>query len=590
MSNELINYNLPTDAYLNFDAQSFKSYMIEKLSENEWFTDQNFVGSNLNNLLDIIAYANNTLLFYLNQTSKESLFSEAEFYENVNRIVKLIGYKPSGFVASTLGFSASTSLSKGTYSIPRYSYFNIDGVSYSLIKDGTFVKTTNDLQNLTDFSNSYILYNGKYENLSDYIAVGDSNESITLSTKNKNIDSNTINAYVKSGGAWVEWNQVENLYFSDFDETDFSVRLNEDSNYEISFGDDINGKSLKAGDIVSIFYLNSQGEVGEVAQDFLSGRMTIFSTPKINEILNDINDISYISDNQISAITFSNNLPSTKTSEKESIDNIKSNASIFYQSQNRLISKNDFTSFVKNNYSGLISSVKVINNRDFLDKHIAYLAKIGLAYPFEDGRVLANQYFFSTPCNFNNVYIYAVPRVEQKYSTLRRLNYINPAQKQAIIDSMEDKKEISLDIIIHDPVYFGVELGLPSTLGTELSLTDTSETTLQVTTNTVNVDIKNIKTQIVNILKNYFLPANFELGQLIDLQKISNDILSIKGVSSIFTKNGDREINGLNLYIWDVVYDTNYTSTSQNYKLEDFQYAFFYDIENLAEKIIVTNG
>ena len=54
MSNELINYNLPTDAYLNFDAESFKSYMIEKLSENEWFTDQNFVGSNLNNLLDIL--------------------------------------------------------------------------------------------------------------------------------------------------------------------------------------------------------------------------------------------------------------------------------------------------------------------------------------------------------------------------------------------------------------------------------------------------------------------------------------------------------------------------------------------------------
>jgi len=63
MPNELINYNLPSDAYLNFDAESFKSYMIEKLSQNDWFTDQNFVGSNLNNLLDIIAYANNTLLF-----------------------------------------------------------------------------------------------------------------------------------------------------------------------------------------------------------------------------------------------------------------------------------------------------------------------------------------------------------------------------------------------------------------------------------------------------------------------------------------------------------------------------------------------
>lgn len=586
MAENFINYNLPTDAYLNFDAESFKAYMIEKLSQNGWFTDQNFVGSNLNNLLDIIAYANNTLLFYLNQTSKESLFSDAEFYENINRIVKLIAYKPRGFVTSTLGFTATSTLNKGTYSIPRYSFFNIDGVSYSLIKDGTFVKKNNGQETLTDFSNSYILYNGKYERLNDYTAVGDASETINLSTKNKLIDSNTINVYVQRNGTWQEWEQVEDLYFSDFDETNFSVRLNENSDYDIVFGDGINGSSLQSGDIVSVFYLNSQGEEGEVTQDFLTGQMTIFSTPRINEILTDINDISYMTTSNISDVSFSNSLPSTKSSLKESVEDIRANASIFYQSQNRLISKNDFTSFVKNNYSGLISSVKVINNRDFLEKHIGYLAKIGVAYPFEDGRVLTNQYFFSTPCNFNNVYIYAVPRVEQKYSTLRRLNYINPAQKQSIIDAMEDKKEISLDIIIQDPVYMGVDIGITDINSTP-KIGDISNTILEVTTNSTNIDIKNIKTQIVNIFKNYFLPSNFELGQQINLQQINNSILNIKGVSSISTKNGDRISNGLNLYIWDVVYDTNYTSTSQNYSLEDFQYAFFYDLDNLSEKINV---
>ena len=100
-----------------------------------------------------------------------------------------------------------------------------------------------------------------------------------------------------------------------------------------------------------------------------------------------------------------------------------------------------------------------------------------------------------------------------------------------------------------------------------------------------DVDIKNIKTQIVNIFKEYFIPSNFELGQLINLQDITNSINNISGVSSISTVNGSIETNGVNLYIWDVVYDTSYTSTSQNYKLEDFQYAFFYDLENLANKI-----
>jgi len=586
---DFINYNLPTDAYLNFDATSFKAYMIEKLSENGWFTDQNFVGSNLNNLLDIIAFANNTLLFYLNQTSKETLYSDTEFYENINRLVKLIGYKPRGFVAPTLGFTATSTLNKGTYSIPRYSYFNIDGVSYSLIKDGTFVKAVNGEEILSDFSEANILYNGKYENISDYTAVGEDNETITLSTKNKYIDSNSINVYVKRNGAWTEWEQVEELYFSEFNDNSFSVRLNENSDYDIVFGDGINGAALKAGDIVSVFYLNSNGEDGEVTENFLTGQMTIYSTPKINEILADINDITYVTISQISTLTFTNSLPSTKASDKEGVDDIKSNASIFYQSQNRLISKNDFTSFIKNNYSGLISSVKVINNRDFLDKHIDYLSKIGVAYPFEDGRILTNQYFFSTPCNFNNVYIYVVPRIEQKFSTLKRLNYINPAQKQSIIDAMEDKKEISLDIILQDPVYLGVDLGL-SPDNSYPKIDDLENTILEVTTSTSNVDVNNIKTQISNIIKTYFLPSNFELGQTINLQELTNDILNIAGISSISTKNGTRTTSGLNFYIWDVVYDTNYISTSQSYSLDDFQYAFFYNIENLIERINVTNG
>jgi hypothetical protein len=585
----LINYNLPTDAYLNFDAQSFKSYIINKLSDNGWFTDQQFEGSNLNNLIDIIAYANNTLLFYLNQTSKETLFSDVEFYENMNRLVKLIGYKPSGFITSTLGFNATSTLNKGTYSIPRYSYFNIDGVSYSLIKDGTFVKIQDGEETLSDFSNSYILYNGKYEKISDYTALGENGEIVVLNTTNKLIDSKTINVYVKSNNKWTEWTQVEDLYFSEFNETNFSVRINEDSNYDIQFGDGINGQALQSGDIVSIYYLNSQGEEGEISQNFLSGTMTLYSTPHIDQILSGINSFTYITSEEISDIIFTNPLPSTNSSEKETVEDIRNNASIFYQSQNRLISKNDFTSFVKNNYSGIISSVKVINNREFLESHIGYLSKIGVVYPFEDGRILTNQYFFSTPCNFNNVYIYAVPRVEQKYSTLKRLNYLNPAQKQSIIDSMENKKEISLDIIIHDPVYFGVDIGVSPNISTP-KFEDINNSILEVKTSSTNIDIKNIKTQIINILKTYFLPSNFELGQLIDIQTITNNILSISGISSISTKNGDISVNGLNFYIWDVVYDTNYTSTSQNYKLEDFQYAFFYNLDTLSERINVING
>ena len=90
-------FNLPTDAYASFDAQSLRDLIISRINNDTTinFTDQNFEGSNISALIDIISYSYHTLLFYLNQTSSESNFNDAELYENVNRIVKLIDYKPT---------------------------------------------------------------------------------------------------------------------------------------------------------------------------------------------------------------------------------------------------------------------------------------------------------------------------------------------------------------------------------------------------------------------------------------------------------------------------------------------------------------
>ena len=92
------DFKLPTTAYTGFDAQSMRDLIIDRLNNDNTinFTDQNFEGSNISALIDIIAYSYHTLLFYLNQTSSESNFNDADLYENINRIVKLIDYKPVG--------------------------------------------------------------------------------------------------------------------------------------------------------------------------------------------------------------------------------------------------------------------------------------------------------------------------------------------------------------------------------------------------------------------------------------------------------------------------------------------------------------
>ena len=119
------DFKLPTGAYTGFDAQSLRDLIIERLNSDPTinFTDQNFEGSNVSALIDIIAYSYHVLLFYLNNTASEVDFNQATLYENMNRIVKLIGYKPTGKQTSVVPINAvaSNSLGSGNYTIRKYS-------------------------------------------------------------------------------------------------------------------------------------------------------------------------------------------------------------------------------------------------------------------------------------------------------------------------------------------------------------------------------------------------------------------------------------------------------------------------------------
>lgn len=128
------DFNLPRDAYATFDALTIKSLIKDRLKDGGNFTDQDFEGSNISSIIDIIAFSYHLSLFYLNQTSSEALFDESTVYENLNRITKLINYKPTGYKTSVLSFNAVASdfLPQNIYTIKRYSYFTVNGITYSL--------------------------------------------------------------------------------------------------------------------------------------------------------------------------------------------------------------------------------------------------------------------------------------------------------------------------------------------------------------------------------------------------------------------------------------------------------------------------
>jgi len=211
-NNDQIEFTLPKQGYAAFDAASLKSLIINRLNENSSFTDQYYKDSNIIAFIDIVSYAYHVLLFYLNNTSNETLFSESQIYENINRIVKSIDYKPVGTQAPVLSISASATnqLAPGTYTIPRYSYIDVGGFRYSFNNDITFVKTTSDEQLLDQLTGTTLLYQGSYKEYPVYPATGEPNETITvIPGYDTNIDHFNIDVYVLEGGSTGQYHKYD---------------------------------------------------------------------------------------------------------------------------------------------------------------------------------------------------------------------------------------------------------------------------------------------------------------------------------------------------------------------------------------------
>lgn len=592
------NFDTPKNGYVAFDAMSLRQLIIDRLNEQQTFTDQNFIGSNLASVIDIISYSYNTLIYYLNKTSTESMFSEAQLYENMNRIVKLVDYSPIGFQTSTLSFNCSASvLSQGLYTIPRYSYIVTNNIPFSFNEDITFIKTQSTVtESLNELAQQKLLYQGQYQEYPAYTANGEDYETVIINPGTDLVDHFNIDVYVKSAttGKWEAYQKTPNLYLEDSSAKKYEIRLNSNKRYEVKFGNNINGSKLQAGDVVGIYYLSSLGDNGVVGPNILSRqgqtRLVRFNTVQYNQIVTDILESNYrlLTNSEMSYLQFDNTTNSTPTKQAETVDEIRQTAPANYRSQYRLVTTRDYETYVKTNFTNLIADVKCVNNWDYVSGYLKYFYDIGLTEPSKTERALFNQVYYADSCNFNNLYLAVVPR-----SNSQNLNYLLPAQKELINTSLLSVKMATTETVFMDPVYKAVSLGISSNLTTANPETDEDICQLEIIKRTSSRrDDQTIVNDIVNIFTEYFNRDNLKLGQTIDTRSLTQSILNVDGVETFFTTRTDDpsiRAEGLSLFFWNPTYPQNdITVTSNNISLKYFEYPFFNNLDTLANKIKVT--
>lgn len=599
MNSKFTDFNIDPGAYVAFDATSLKKLIIGRLREQGVFTDQVFEGSNLSSIIDIISYSFHTLMFYLNRTSSEAMFTESQLYENMNRIVKLLNYKPVGYQTSVVSYSAtmSSDLPIGTYTIPRYTTVDVDGIPYVFTNDVTFAKPTVDDVEIKSSSAQFLLYQGEYVEYPQYSAVGDEFESIVLAIDPDefDIDHFNIDVYVQSSDLTItQYEETTSLYLEGPGSSKFEKRLNENKRYELKFGNNINGKKLQTGDTVMIYYITSNGESGQIAASALNEKsLTLYTTPQFNLIKSVIktDDITYLNFDTIKHINLTNTLPSTEPRIHETVDQIRSFAPQQFLGQDRLITADDFTLFAKRNFGNVINDALAVSNDDYINGHLKYLTdEIGITNPVTEPRVLYNQANFSTTTNFNNVYMYCVPRTSRKSSLNIQNNYLPPSQKEALISAMSTSKALGLDVTFADPVYMAVDFGISAaseTLTPEISQT----TGLQIVKSTNIIrNSDSIRQDVYKLIVDYFNNNNVTLGQEIDISSILANLLSISGVEAVRTYRSDTNtsVSGLSLLIWNPVYSNlDINIYNQNIQLPYYKFPYYYNDQTLLSKIDV---
>lgn len=598
------DFTLNKNNYATFDALTLKQLIKQRLNDGGVFTDQIFEGSNISAIIDIISYSYHTLLFYLNNTSSESLFSESTLYENMNRIVKLIDYNPTGYQTSLLSFEseASENITPNLYTIKRYSFFTVNGINYSFNKDISFNKTVNGVENLTNLSEDNLLRQGQYFEYPSQVSIGEDFEVFTVvveDTKNKQpvfIDSDSFGVYVKDidTGKHEFYTETNNIFLLGPDSLSYEKRINENGFYEIKFGNGVFGKKLKIGDQVLIYYLKSDGESGKISPNQLDGnKINFFTTTQFEQISQDIYDdnLTFLTPQQTQELSFSNKSSSTSPREKEDVEDIRINSKKLFQSQNRLVTGQDYTAFVNKNFSNLVDSLQVVNNDLYIKDYIGYFYNLGLDRPNDDPRFLFNQLKFASSKNSNNVYLFMVPSIrnvdENNIET-----FLSTSQKNTIIEAINTQKMINIEIVPQDPVYNAFNLGLQ--LPNEDLSTDIIDETFLVIKRDINerVSVENLKQQVNNIFINYF--KEIGIGTLISLSDIKNQILALTGVTNIITRRVSNNLTIETPNISLLSFNNNYPETdieiiSSDIQLPFFKYPFLFN-NTISDNIIIENA
>ena len=284
------------------------------------FTDYDFEGSGLSNLLDLLAYNTYQQSIYVNMVGNEMFLDSAQIRNNVVARAKMLGYTPTSARGSqaTLRVTVSPTSNLTSVTIASNTLFTstLDGIQYKFTTDKPYVL----LQSQGYNSNTVIIKEG--EPITQKFTVNTSSAQRFI-LDNNNVDTTSIKVRIQTSSAnttKTTFTQATNLVDVQANSNVYFIQENEDGKYELLFGDDILGKAVDNGNIVITDHRVVNGSLTNGANNFVSP--------------------SSIGGQATFTVSVANN--ASIGANAESTASIKFNAPKSFQRQNRAVIKNDY--------------------------------------------------------------------------------------------------------------------------------------------------------------------------------------------------------------------------------------------------------
>lgn len=327
---------------IGLDFDTIKNNLKTYLRNNTQFKDIDFEGSNISQLIELLAY--NTYLngFYANMIGAEMFMDSATQRDAVVSRSKELNYTPRSFnsASATLAVTVTPASPVATVVIPEGTPFTskVGSNTYTFSTEQSFILTT---MNGTTFSANVEVFEGFP--VTESYTVNYANTSQRFVMSNPTIDTETIDVliYEDGGSTPLEYTKTAELFGLDDQSKIYFVQAAESGQYEILFGDGVFGRRPKDGAIVVVNYLAASGEQPNGASLFTA-------------------DGSIDGHTNISITTLAN---ASGGAVAEDIESIRFLAPRYYQTQGRAVTESDYEVLLRNHFPE-IQAISVYGGED----------------------------------------------------------------------------------------------------------------------------------------------------------------------------------------------------------------------------------